>query len=144
MNRDCPFCQIIHEDAPATVLNENAYSLEIVPLSAVVDGHTIVIPKLHRHTALADPGVTARTMQDAAQWTLDRRPEGAFNFITSVGVEATQSVFHLHIHVVPREDNDGLALPWYSGKSGRKPGTFADRMAQRSRAALNDEWRAKH
>jgi len=116
MIQDCPFCLIVNEEPPADIINENAYSVELVPLSPVVEGPTIVIPKLHRHTALADPSVTARTMFDAAQWTKERRPEGAFNFITSVGTEATQSVFHLHIHVVPRADNDGLALPWYSGK----------------------------
>ena len=38
------------------------------------------------------------------------------NLITSRGRAATQSVFHLHLHLVPRADNDGLALPWHSGK----------------------------
>ena len=41
---------------------------------------------------------------------------GPVNLITSRGREATQSVFHLHLHLVPRAANDGLALPWYSGR----------------------------
>ncbi|MEV7006240.1 HIT domain-containing protein [Streptosporangium sp. NPDC051022] len=39
--------------------------------------------------------------------------------MTSAGREATQSVFHLHLHIVPRQDGDGLALPWHSGKAAR-------------------------
>ena len=40
------------------------------------------------------------------------------NLITSKGREATQSVFHMHLHLVPRAKDDGLALPWYSGRGG--------------------------
>ncbi|MYX67350.1 histidine triad (HIT) family protein [Streptomyces sp. KhCrAH-43] len=57
------------------------------------------------------------TMHRAAELMQD---SGPMNLITSKGREATQSVFHLHLHLVPRAAGDGLALPWYSGR--RKAG----------------------
>jgi histidine triad (HIT) family protein len=53
-------------------------------------------------------------MSRAAQWA---RTCGDANLITSVGSAATQTVFHLHVHVVPRRAGDGLALPWTSQKA---------------------------
>ena len=59
------------------------------------------------------------TMGELAQYAEIQRNMGKtqeFNLITSAGRTATQSVFHLHIHYVPRAYRDGLALPWHSGK----------------------------
>lgn len=110
----CPFCAIIRGDAPARFITQWPDVLAIEPLHPVVDGHTLVLPTRHVRDAAEDPDVTAATMRCAAElagsWS---RP---FNIITSAGVAATQSVFHLHLHVVPRAVDDGLALPWYSGK----------------------------
>jgi histidine triad (HIT) family protein len=88
----------------------------IVPLNPVTDGHTLVIPKTHVDDFTGDPAVSAATMRRAAELAAS---VGPCNLITSRGREATQSVFHLHLHIVPRADNDGLALPWYSGKRRR-------------------------
>ena len=117
---DCIFCKIMTGEEPAEFLADGVSSVAIKPLNPVVDGHFIVIPRDHVTDAMDKPGVTGMTMNDAAQWTKmfawrDKRYESV-NFITSVGKPATQSVFHLHIHVVPRAKDDGLALPWYSGK----------------------------
>lgn len=111
----CPFCEINLGHAPATFVHEWSDTLAIVPLNPVTEGHTLIIPKTHVRDFAADPEVSAATMRRAAQlmqWT--DRP---MNVITSRGREATQSVFHLHLHLVPRAENDGLALPWYSGRS---------------------------
>jgi len=67
-------------------------------------------------TDFADnPDVAAAAMRRAAD--LAGESEMAVNLITSRGRAATQSVFHLHLHLVPRAENDGLALPWYSGRT---------------------------
>ena len=58
------------------------------------------------------------TMHRASELAADLG--GDMNLITSKGRPATQSVFHLHLHLVPRKVDDGLALPWYSGKHGRR------------------------
>jgi calcineurin-like phosphoesterase family protein/diadenosine tetraphosphate (Ap4A) HIT family hydrolase len=106
----CVFCDIVAGSAPATVLEDGPHSLIIVPLGPVTDGHVLVIPREHVADAATDPEVTARTMADAAGWAEHRgRP---FNLITSAGRPATQSVFHLHVHYVPRTADDQLMVPW--------------------------------
>lgn len=120
-DQPCPFCEIIADRAPARwVVERDTWpdAIAIVPLNPVVTGHTLIIPKRHVADFATDPDVSAATMRRAAQlmqWT-----DCPMNVITSRGREATQSVWHLHLHLVPRAENDGLALPWYSGRSKTK------------------------
>ena len=111
----CPFCEIVAGRAPATMIREWPEAIAIVPRGPIVDGHTLVIPKTHVEDFAADSHTSAITMSYAGD--LAREMGGPMNLITSKGREATQSVFHLHLHLVPRAENDGLALPWYSGRS---------------------------
>lgn len=113
---DCIFCAIAAGQAPAKVVREWPDAIAIVPLGPVVEGHTLVIPKRHVADAASDPDTSALTMRHAAE--IAPWPS---NIITSIGAPATQSIFHLHLHIVPRAEDDGLALPWYSGR-GRKRG----------------------
>ena len=114
---DCPFCLIATGQAPATVLQEWDDALVIVPIGPVVEGHVLVIPRTHVADFSTDPTVSAAVMARAAEYAgRSDRADRACNLITSRGRDATQSVFHLHIHLVPRSANDGLALPWYSGR----------------------------
>lgn len=120
---NCVFCEILYGSEPAKVVYDGISTLGIVPLNPVVDGHVIFLPRKHVRDASEKPALTAAVMSDAAEYIqhLRRRADSAanspdFNIITSIGPAATQSVFHLHVHVVPRTANDGLALPWYSGR----------------------------
>lgn len=123
----CIFCDIVAGRAPATVLADGISNIAIVPLDPVTPGHFIVLPRAHVADMYEDPSVTGDVMHDAALWarTFADRDEryASANIITSRGRPATQSVFHLHVHVVPRATNDGLALPWYSGRTsaGKAP-----------------------
>jgi histidine triad (HIT) family protein len=113
---DCVFCKIVWRKAPATIVKEWDDALAIVPLGPVVEGHRLVIPKVHVSNYLDNPQVSGMVAERAAE--IAPYPS---NLITSAGREATQSVWHLHMHIVPRAENDGLALPWYSGKGGKAP-----------------------
>lgn len=83
------------------------------PLNPVTRGHVLVVPERHVESASADPSLAAGCMEIAA--TIAARHRSA-NIITSIGTSATQSVPHLHLHVVPRTPNDGLHLPWTGQK----------------------------
>lgn len=121
MGERCIFCEIIADPARqmAGVGGTVAVwpdAIAIIPLGPVVDGHTLVIPRVHVADFQINPLVSAVAMARAAELASALRMWPA-NVITSAGRVATQSVFHLHLHVVPRRENDGLALPWHSGRS---------------------------
>lgn len=105
---DCPFCDRI---ATREYDFTDARSVAFQPLNPVVPGHFLVVPRMHCSSALGNPIQAGHAMRYAAFMALQMEL-GAVNFITSAGAAATQSVPHLHIHVVPRREGDGLHLPW--------------------------------
>lgn len=112
----CPFCAIINHGPswpsagqPGEVVREWPGALAIRPRRPVTPGHLLVVPRAHVVDAGEDPGITATTVAAAAELAAEL---DAANLITSKGTAATQTVPHLHIHVVPRHTGDGLALPW--------------------------------
>lgn len=107
---DCVFCEIINGRAPGRIMKNWDTAIALVPLTPVVDGHVLIIPKLHVDHAGQDPQVTGDTMACAAEYA--GILHDSFNIITSAGRAATQSIDHLHIHVVPRSPDDGLMTPW--------------------------------
>lgn len=117
----CVFCGIVNSGKG--VLRDYPHAVVFEPLNPVVKGHLLVVPKCHVADASADASITAATMAVAAQeLALLGRPA---NLITSIGKEATQSVFHLHVHIVPRVAGDGLALPW-TGQAIATPPTIKE------------------
>jgi histidine triad (HIT) family protein len=105
--RYCPFCKRI-KDGQYAMGNGDAVAFE--PLNPVTDGHLLVVPRRHVADAFEDPEVTAETMRAAASIARDQYK--SVNLITSVGAPATQTIRHLHVHIVPRRADDGLHLPW--------------------------------
>jgi histidine triad (HIT) family protein len=112
---DCVFCDRIDR---GQFDYEDKYSAAFQPLHPVTTGHFLVVPKKHTTSALTSPLYAGRAASFAAE--LARLMElDDFNLITSAGSWATQTVFHLHVHVVPRREGDGLALPW-TGQAERE------------------------
>ncbi len=104
---ECVFCRIIAGKSPANVVHRWIDAIAIVPLNPVTPGHLLVIPDEHVCDATVAPYVTAKAFGYAAE--IAPYP---CNLITSAGSVATQTVMHLHIHIVPRSEDDGLMLPW--------------------------------
>lgn len=110
----CVFCDIATCDPHSQVEVRIRESVVITPLNPVVPDHKLVIPMRHVEDAGRDPHATAQVMRDTAIY-LKRYDVGDCNIITSVGEDATQTIWHLHVHIVPRCAGDGLALPWTRG-----------------------------
>ncbi len=103
----CVFCQRI---AAGEYGAHNAHAVSFEPLNPVTPGHLLVVSRYHATDAAQWPDITAETMRFAA--VLADADYSNCNLITSIGPAATQTVFHLHIHIVPRYPGDGLTLPW--------------------------------
>ncbi|THA29197.1 HIT domain-containing protein [Streptomyces sp. A1277] len=108
---DCVFCDIIAGTAPATILREWDDTIAIKPRGGVNDGHALVIPRTHVADWIENPAITGATATRASELAQELGLTVG-NLITSAGEEATQTVFHLHLHLLPRRQADGLPLPW--------------------------------
>lgn len=110
----CPFCQIaagwIDAKILCTWMATTTPALAIEPLNPVTPGHALIIPMAHVPDFTTHPALSASLMGHAADYAA--AVGGDMNLITSKGDAATQTVHHLHLHVVPRRPDDGLHLPW--------------------------------
>ena len=119
----CVFCDRINR---GEYVNADSRVVWFEPLNPVTPGHMLFVPRLHVWSASADPGECGAAMRAAARYA--RMVGGDFNLITSSGEAATQTVWHLHVHYVPRREGDGLHLPW-TGQTERAEAAAAMRDA---------------
>lgn len=113
---DCPFCAIVARRDPSDVAYETANTLAFLPLEGTTQGYTLVIPKRRFSNFLELQPVQfpelGTTMITAAREMREvLRPDGT-NLISSAGAVATQTVMHVHFHMVPRWKDDGFDNPW--------------------------------
>lgn len=111
----CVFCKIIKgEEGNTTIVFENDTIIAIKPLSEIKPGHTLVIPKQHYVDLFDIPEGVLKNLisvsQQLAKSLKDKYKSTGINLLHASGKDAGQSVFHFHIHVVPRFVNDGLDL----------------------------------
>lgn len=114
----CIFCEIVAGTAPAQFVGRGNVGpiVALEPLNPVTPGHLLVVPRIHVQDAYEHAALTGEVFAHASNLasTLGRYVlrYRSVNLITSVGTPATQSIFHLHVHIVPRVHGDGLHLPW--------------------------------
>lgn len=114
---DCIFCGIVAGDVPARVIAETEDCLAFMDINPATYGHALVIPKRHATDLIDIPAQDlARCTvlaQEIAGRALDNLGADGVNLVNSCRPAAWQTVFHFHIHVVPRyAGRDGLSLPW--------------------------------
>lgn len=108
----CVFCKIINHGPPAVFVFKSEEVVAFYSPNPVTEGHILVVPKRHVRNFMEDPLVTGATASVAAELAGFWQGYEDANLITSAGESATQTIPHLHFHIVPRHENDGLKLPW--------------------------------
>jgi histidine triad (HIT) family protein len=113
---DCIFCKIVAGELPATIVDEDERTLAFMDIAPATRGHVLVIPRAHSADLLdvdaEDLGAVALAAQRVAQSAKERLGADGVNLLNSCGVAAWQTVFHFHVHVIPRYEDDPLRLPW--------------------------------
>ena len=134
----CIFCKLVAGEIPAARVYEDDLTLAFMDLGQVNPGHVLVATKRHAATLFditpeeaAAVMQTAQKVAQAVQAVFD--PPG-LTLLQANGKEGDQTVFHFHMHVVPRHGNDGIALSWPRKEPGAE---VLHGYAERLRAALS-------
>jgi histidine triad (HIT) family protein len=113
---DCLFCRIVAGELPATIVDEDERTLAFMDINPATRGHALVIPRAHaadlHEVGAEDLRACAVAAQRLAGRMRERLGAAGVNLINSCGAAAWQTVFHFHVHVVPRYVGDPLQLPW--------------------------------
>lgn len=112
----CVFCAILRGEASADLIAEEDHAVAFMDIRPATRGHLLVVPRRHAENLLDTPAddLTACTLlaQRMAHLVRERLGADGVNLMTSAGRAAWQTVFHLHVHVLPRYAGDPLRLPW--------------------------------
>ena len=128
---DCIFCKIVNGEIPAAKVFENEHVLAFLDISQVTKGHTLVIPKIHKENVFELTPEIARNIfevvpaiTNALKQTYE--PIG-LNTVNNNGEHAGQSVFHFHMHLIPRYGKgDGFGAVWKNNQSDYTPSLLQD------------------
>lgn len=114
---DCPFCSIVSgSDTDAAVVARGDRWVAFIPLDPATRGHTLVVPRDHHEDWWAAPAdviaEVARATHSVGRVIQDALGPQGVNLITSAGRAAEQTIFHLHVHLIPRWVNDAMGPIW--------------------------------
>ncbi len=113
---NCIFCKIVAGEMPARIVDEDERTIAFMDIAPATRGHALVIPRAHSRDVLEatpeDLQATALAARRLAGRVKERLGADGVNLLNSCGQAAWQTVFHLHIHVIPRYRDDPLRLPW--------------------------------
>ncbi len=112
----CIFCKIIAGELPSTIVDEDERTIAFMDINPATRGHALVIPRAHSADLLSvypdDLAAVALASQRLAGRMREQLAADGVNLVNSCGAVAWQTVFHFHVHVIPRYADDPLRLPW--------------------------------
>src|ERR671924_340303 len=113
---DCLFCKIVAGEIPSTRVDEDERTVAFMDINPATRGHLLVVPREHSGDLLEiggeDLDACTRMAKRLAARAKQRLGADGVNILNSCGQAAWQTVFHFHLHVIPRYDDDPLKLPW--------------------------------
>ncbi len=121
---NCIFCKIIGGEIPSHTLYEDEQFKVILDVSPATKGHALILPKSHYADLYELPEDTAADTMRLAKKMMKRMTErlncDGFNIVQNNGEPAGQTVFHFHMHLIPRYQNDGEILKYIAGEPGQE------------------------
>jgi histidine triad (HIT) family protein len=117
MSENCIFCGIVAGTVPSTQVAENERAIAFMDIAPATPGHLLVIPRAHSadlREASAEDLTAATLLARSLVGRVIERLDGATgaNLLSCIGPDAWQTVFHTHLHVIPRYPDDPMVLPW--------------------------------
>ena len=116
---DCLFCKIVAGEIPSTRVDEDERTVCFMDINPATRGHALVVSREHYRDLHDVPddelAATMAAAKRVAGLARDRLGADGVNLLNSCGAAAWQDVFHFHLHVIPRYDDDPLRLPWLPG-----------------------------
>lgn len=138
METNCIFCKIANGDIPSSTLYEDELFRVILDLSPAAKGHALILPKQHManifemdDTTAGKVFILASRIAKAMKTALNC---DGLNIVQNNGEVAGQTVFHFHMHIIPRYENDGQNITWVPGTSEAEE---RDAIAAQIKALLN-------
>ncbi|MBN1489709.1 MAG: HIT family protein [Phycisphaerae bacterium] len=135
---ECIFCKIVAGEIPCLKVFEDDAVLAFLDIGPLADGHVLLIPKRHYERLDAMPADAASELMQhlprLAAAVLAATGADAYNILVNIGPVAGQLVMHVHVHIIPRANGDGLGYRWsakqYQGDRGKQlAGQIASRLA---------------
>jgi histidine triad (HIT) family protein len=121
---DCIFCRIVSGELPSTRVDEDERTVAFMDINPATRGHVLVVPREHSadvtEIGADDLAAVAAMGQKLAGRQLQRLGADGVNLLNSCGQVAWQTVFHFHLHVIPRYAGDPLRLPWEPAPGDRE------------------------
>jgi histidine triad (HIT) family protein len=113
---DCLFCGIVAGDVPAQIVDSDENTVAFMDINPATRGHALVVPRRHSTDLMDVPEEDLATTMAAARRLARRMDEtleaDGFNILNACRPAAWQTIFHYHLHVIPRYEDDPLKLPW--------------------------------
>ena len=129
---DCLFCKIVAGELPATIVDEDEHTVSFMDINPATTGHALIVPRRHSLDLFdIEPGelqAVAVAAQRLAKRALERLGADGVNLLNSSRRAAWQTVFHFHLHLIPRYADDPLRLPWIPAPGD--PAAIADAAAR--------------
>jgi histidine triad (HIT) family protein len=113
---DCLFCKIVAGEIPSTIVDSDERTVAFMDINPGTRGHALVVPRNHSRDLLEIDAEDLAAVAVAGQRLAGRAKEAlgadGVNLLNSCGEVAWQTVFHFHLHVIPRYADDTVRLPW--------------------------------
>lgn len=113
---DCIFCKIVAREIPATILHEDDDVLVFMDIGPIIKGHALVVSKKHYDPVTQTPDAVVAKLHLTAKRIVRAQMNGlgadGVNIMQNNGIAAGQEVPHIHVHVIPRFNDDGHHWNW--------------------------------